>query len=71
MVSQCLFTDYGIAQSKEVKQEETDIHTMTIHLVDPMVITHGAVEKLPKIAISAGADKFHCPKIFQNQHSTP
>lgn len=45
-----LFANYGKVPSEEVKQQESEIRTMTFHPADPMTLSHDPTEKLKKLA---------------------
>ena len=53
-VLEYLFTTYGKVNSEEVKQQESDIRTMTFHPADPMILLFNPIEKLKKLGESAG-----------------
>ena len=48
-----LFDTYGKVPSKEVKQKELEIRTMTFHPADPMVLLYNQIDKLKTMAESA------------------
>ena len=48
-----LFETYGKIPSKEVKQKEAEICTMTFHPADPMILLYNPIEQLEKMAQSA------------------
>ena len=49
-----LFDTYGKVPSEEVKQMETELRTMSFHPADPMILLYNPIEKLEKLALSAG-----------------
>ena len=49
-----LFDVYGKVPSEEVKQKEAELRTMSYHPADPMILLHNPIEKLKKMAESAG-----------------
>ena len=54
-----LFDTYGKLPSKEVKQKESEIRTMTFHPADPMVLLYNQIDKLKKWP---NQRTFHTPK---------
>ena len=48
-----LFKNYGKVPSKEVKQKETELRSMTFHPADPMILLYNPIEKLRTMAESA------------------
>ena len=53
-VLQYLFDVYGKVPLEEVKQKESEIRSMTYHPADPLILLYNPVEKLKKMAESAG-----------------
>ena len=51
-----LFKNYGVVQSEEVKQQKTDIQTMTFQPSDPMVLIYNPIKKLRKLATAASIE---------------
>ena len=48
-----LFENYGKVPSKEVKQKETELRSMTFQPADPMILLYNPIEKLRTMAESA------------------
>ena len=52
-VLQYLFDTYGKIPSKEVKQKEIEIRSMSYNPADPMILLYNPLEKLKKMAEAA------------------
>ena len=49
-----LFATYGVVPIEELKEQENEFRSMTFHPADPLIILYGPIEKLGKLAITAG-----------------